>query len=106
SDTTTTVVAGPFDATLYLVNNYDIYEAALSLGQDPLAFAESHYNSFGQGEGRSYANALPADFDVEGYLAINGDIAAAAVSNKHDPKIFAMHHYLTSGKGEGRAYKA
>lgn len=100
-----TVQAGPFDATLYLVNNFDVYQVALQLRKSPLDFAQTHYEGFGQEEGRSYTSKLPADFDVETYLELNSDLGEEAVKQGFDAKIFAMHHYLTAGANEGRVYK-
>ncbi|AWN54605.1 lipase family protein [Methylobacterium sp. 17Sr1-1] len=78
-----------FDAEYYLLANADVAAAALTTG-DPLAYAKTHYDTYGWREGRD-GNAL---FDTEGYLAAYADVKAAGV----DP----LAHYAKDGWREGR----
>src|SRR6187402_157578 len=70
-----------FDPRAYLNAYPDVAQYAANTGQDPLAFAQQHYNEFGKAEGRQ------------------GGFAFTPV----DPAAYAAEHYRNSGLMEGRA---
>ncbi|MCR9256589.1 MAG: hypothetical protein NXI16_10900 [Alphaproteobacteria bacterium] len=70
-----------FDSAGYLMLNTDL----ASLG---IADLVSHWQSFGQAEGRRI-------FDPGAYIAANKDVATAGVD--------VYYHYVASGQGEGRS---
>jgi len=70
-----------FDPRAYLNAYPDVAQYAANTGQDPLAFAQQHYNEFGKTEGRQ------------------GGFAFTPV----DPAAYAAEHYRNTGMMEGRA---
>lgn len=72
----------------YLLANPDVAEAAKNSGQNVNAFAEHHYQQFGQNEGRGV-------FDANAYLLENPDVFAAGAN--------PFQHYNQYGRNEGRA---
>ncbi len=93
-----------WDAKGYLAANPDVAAAAQKYGEDPAQFAQWHYQTFGQAEGRAPGDT-PKGWNAQGYLAANPDVAAWADSG---PKPFnsadqaALFHYDTFGRNEGR----
>lgn len=83
----------------YLQSNPDVMRAALASGQDPTAFAQNHFNTYGQNEGRAFGDTTSTA--AHDYLGAYGDVAAAKPAGMSDNQ-WAQQHYSQYGANEGR----
>jgi hypothetical protein len=92
-----------FDPFTYLTLNPDVAEAAYKTPH-PLAFAKTHFISYGIRENRAFMDERFKDFDPEVFLALNPDIAQIA-KDQPDPVTFARWYFSLFALSEGRSCK-